>query len=840
MTTFLRNSLLASLSCLLSYPLLAAETTSFRRDILPILANSCVKCHSGDEPKGGLNLTTRKGLLVGGDSGPAVVLGKSDQSLLIKLVQGKDPDRVMPGQGPRLTDQQVKHLQRWIDQQLTWEPGVTIVGLRQAPLAPRRPTIPPQRAGKSGHPIDRILQPYYEAHGQRQFTIVSDRVFARRVYLDLLGLIPTPKEIQSFLGDQQPNKRRRLVEKLLAQKKPYAEHWLTFWNDILRNAYQGTGYIDGGRKPITNWLYQALYNNKPYNQFTRELLSPTPESEGFIRGIIWRGVVNASQVREMQAAQNVSQVFMGTNLKCASCHNSFINHWTLEDSYGLAAIFANGPLEMHRCNKTTGKLAKVKFLYPELGSIDAKAARPARLKQLAELVTSEKNGRFTRTITNRLWAWLLGRGIVEPLDDMDQLPWNQDLLDFLASDLQEHDYDLKHTLALICTSQAYQLQSVGAPSPNETTFIFRGPLVKRMTAEQFVDAVNKLTHAWPTKPAIKLPLVSNPELTNSATHAIKAHGNWIWDHAKAAQSDAGGSVFFRKSFPLKTVPARAIISVSCDNEFILYINGKRTGKGAEWSTPVTIDIAQQLKLGDNLIAIHGINWPDKLTRKGLNIKGANPAGLLATVALGYPRPDPKVPNGSKPAGTSLRWEEFSTDGSWLCSRTRTPKWFQVDRPLTKPEWKPATPLGDQNLAPWQVANRIATAMRQEAQTPSATDQVRTALVNDDVLTRALGRPNREQVVTRRSSHATTLQAIELTNGESLDTALKRGVAHWLNQGQDDVGTLVDALYRHSLNRQPTAAEQKIALTLIPPDNRAQGIEDLLWILTMLPEFQLIY
>ena len=124
----------------------------------------------------------------------------------------------------------------------------------------------------------------------------------------------------------------------------------------------------------------------PYNQFVYELLNPKPESEGFIRGIIWRGVVNASQQREMQAAQNVSQVFLGTNLKCASCHDSYINHWKLKDAYGLAAIFADGDLEIHKCNKPVGELATSQFIYPELGSIDATAPRPKRLEQLANLM----------------------------------------------------------------------------------------------------------------------------------------------------------------------------------------------------------------------------------------------------------------------------------------------------------------------------------------------------------------------------------------------------------------------------------------------------------------------
>src|SRR6185436_19159586 len=143
-----------------------------------------------------------------------------------------------------------------------------------------------------------------------------------------------------------------------------------------------------------------------------------------------------------------------------------------------AAIFADGPLEMHRCDKPTGEMAKVAFIYPQLGSIDAAAPKAERMKQLADLMTSPRNGRLARVIVNRLWAQLMGEGLVEPLDDMDQTAWNQDLLDWLATDLAEHNYDLKHTLELICTSSAYSQPSVGAPRPGESEFVFRGPLVK--------------------------------------------------------------------------------------------------------------------------------------------------------------------------------------------------------------------------------------------------------------------------------------------------------------------------------------------------------------------------
>src|SRR5204863_4210342 len=159
--------------------------------------------------------------------------------------------------------------------------------------------------------------------------------------------------------------------------------------------YRGTGYIDGGRKQITGWLYSALATNMPFDEFVRELISPVPESEGFIQGIVWRGAVNASQTPQMQAAQNISQVFMGVNLKCASCHDSFINDWTLADAYGLAGVYSDEPLEMVHCDKPTGKFATIRFLYPELGGIDSKTEKPERLKHLGDLVALKKDGRLT-------------------------------------------------------------------------------------------------------------------------------------------------------------------------------------------------------------------------------------------------------------------------------------------------------------------------------------------------------------------------------------------------------------------------------------------------------------
>ena len=147
----------------------------------------------------------------------------------------------------------------------------------------------------------------------------------------------TGRNVVAFL-DKKADKRDKLIRQLLDREDDFAAHWLSFWNDALRNDYTGPGYITGGRFNITNWLYTSIKTNKPYPQFVKELVDPVKESKGFIEGIKWRGEINASQRTEMQAAQNVAQVFLGLNLKCASCHNSFISDWKLTDAYGFANI----------------------------------------------------------------------------------------------------------------------------------------------------------------------------------------------------------------------------------------------------------------------------------------------------------------------------------------------------------------------------------------------------------------------------------------------------------------------------------------------------------------------
>ena len=264
-------------------PPAAAHPVDFHREILPILANRCITCHARGRAEGGFSLETRTSTLGESDSGRAVLAGNSGESLLVQMVAGVDPDQVMPKQGRRLTSEEVGLLRAWIDQGVPWDADVSLRTLTLRAWKPRAVELPPAGPGLT-HPIDRLLAPYAEKHALDLTTAVDDRTFARRLYYDLIGLPPTPDELQAFLTDPTSDKRDRLARTLLDDKSRYADHWLSFWNDLLRNDYEGTGYIDGGRQQITGWLYDALLTNKPLGQFVRDLIEPAPALKASSKG----------------------------------------------------------------------------------------------------------------------------------------------------------------------------------------------------------------------------------------------------------------------------------------------------------------------------------------------------------------------------------------------------------------------------------------------------------------------------------------------------------------------------------------------------------------------------
>ncbi|MDV6030194.1 MAG: DUF1553 domain-containing protein [Phycisphaera sp. RhM] len=474
------------------------QAEDFVHDVVPVLKRNCVHCHGGLKAEGDFSLNTRETVVESGH----VDLDSPEDSYLLELITSSDPGLQMPPPDrPRMSEEEIGVLRRWVEGGVKWDSAFSFeIKTYEPPLRPREVELPAARDGRH-HPVDRLLDRYLLERQLPDPPTIDDETFLRRVSLDLVGLLPSEEQRDAFLSDQNPNKRSELIESLLNDEIRYADHWMTFFNDLLRNDYSGTGFITGGRKQISVWLYQSLRTNKPFDVMVRELVAPpTPDSQGFIDGIKWRGDVSAGQTLPIQFSQSISQSFLGINMKCASCHDSFVDRWKLTDAYGLAAIYADRKLELHRCDKPTGETAQAAWLFPELGQVDPQAPRAERLEQLAGLLTHPENGRFARTIVNRLWYQLMGRGIVHPLDAMQNEPWNEDLLDYLAVEFVRSHYDLKAMLRLIATSTAYQSRSEVADETGAgKTYLYRGPRAKRMTAEQFLDNVWRLTGTAPTE-----------------------------------------------------------------------------------------------------------------------------------------------------------------------------------------------------------------------------------------------------------------------------------------------------------------------------------------------------
>lgn len=770
-----------------------AQQDKLNLEVRAILAHNCYQCHSENKQKGGLVLDNKEGVFKGGESGLVVVPNQPEESELYKrIILSPDDEDVMPKKGKVLKKDEIAIIKLWIQNGAHWSDQALKV-FPEAELALSKPALP--ASTKKEHPVDKIIDAYFEAEGIQWPAVVDDRTFIKRAYLDILGLLPSPTAINDFKKDTNPNKRAQLIDTLLEDTHNYSQNWLSFWNDLLRNDYSGPGFITGGRKQITDWLYTSLEMNKPYDQLVKELVNPTKASEGFIKGIQWRGEVNASQRIEMQAAQNIGQSLMGINVKCASCHNSFVSNLTLEQTYGFASIFADSVLELNRCDKPIGKMAKVSFIYPELGEVDAERIKD-RLLRLSQVMVKPENGRLYRTMTNRIWDRLMGRGIIEPLDEMDNPPWNAQLLDWLAADFIDSGHDLKYLIKLIMTSETYQLPTVKYAKQEDlkADYQFRGPVLRRLSAEQFSDAVSQVISP------VYATVAYNPSGEN-----LKAQRIWHKEiKFERVVLPEPGKRYFRKVFTLPDQPiqsADALISV--DHSYTLYINGERVSQGADWKKVEALDVSQYLKSGGNIIAIEGVN-------EG---KIANPAGILFSMKIKYETGDDTLINSNK------TWK--STD--------ELPEDNWTSMAYIEEDWKEVRNYGTAN---W--GNLIDFTFE-----VNSGDFARASLVKQHPFMKALGRPTRENVTTSRDEQATLLQALELTNGEFFNGVLQVGAEAWLAKYRKDSETIASELYQQLLGRSPSSDEMDIMLDLLGAEPQMEDLQDLFWSVLILPEFQFI-
>ncbi len=335
--------------------------------------------------------------------------------------------------------------------------------------------------------------------------LADDRMFVRRAFLDAIGLLPSADEARRFLADPSPGKRERLIDDLVARPE-FAEHWALKWADLLRNEEK---VLDAkGVDVFYTWIRESISTGKPLNEFVRELVAARGSTYANPPANFYR-----ANRDPLTRGETAARLFLGVRLQCARCHNHPYDRWTQDDYYNWATLFGRVDYEI-KANERKDKLDKHEFngeqvvLIRDAGEIEnprlkARASpkflgadtpplepEADRLPPLADWLSSPENELFVKSQVNFIWYHLLGRGLVEPIDDfrVTNPPSNPPLLDALARDLAASGFDLRHLVRTIMNSRTYQLSS----EPNETNALdeanFARAIVRRLPAEKLLDA----------------------------------------------------------------------------------------------------------------------------------------------------------------------------------------------------------------------------------------------------------------------------------------------------------------------------------------------------------------
>ncbi len=380
--------------------------------------------------------------------------------------------------------------------------------------------------------IDALVQREWQRLGLVPSVPATDAEFLRRASLDLTGTLPTPEQVETFLADCDaehqagpsskaqgsggaestgerrsrkvlPNSspgpsraRERLVDRLIASEE-WTDYWALYFGDLLRNTKKTSG--EKGLWALHNWIRASLRTGKPYNEMVRELVA----SRGSAVRHGAANFYNAAKTPE-DLAETTSQVFLGVRMQCARCHNHPFERWTQADYYGLAAFFPGIKRKQSETDLLILHTAEGQVQHPRtavglaptpLGSDPVRVAGEERPRALAVWLADPKNPFVARNIVNRVWARLMGRGLVEPVDDVrvSNPPTHPELLDALTRDFVQHNFDLRHLMRTIVSSRAYQVSSRPTPANERDDRFYTYYRARRLMAEPLLDAIGQAT-----------------------------------------------------------------------------------------------------------------------------------------------------------------------------------------------------------------------------------------------------------------------------------------------------------------------------------------------------------
>lgn len=474
-----------------------AQDVVFERDVLPIFAARCLNCHGGVTKKADLDLRNRESIVKGGRKGPAIVPKDALRSRLWSMIES---DR-MPREEPSLTASEKAIIRRWIDA------GAPDTKSVRVPIPD--PSLK-RSATENAREIDRLIDGHLRATSRPKSPSADDGDFLRRLHLDLTGRIPAAETVRAYLADANPRKREAAVERLLAD--PLAARQLArLWHnaivplDLNRRIYN-EWFLD--------WLTERFAANDSFDKTVRSILI----AEGDSRKNHALGFYVAHR-RPTHMAKEATRIFLGVRLECAQCHDHPFAELTQADYWAMAAFFAR--MEIRRetrphlgfiiaessdptfvaktmvggsfkipdnAIKNVGTLVKPHFLDRETPKLSSTGPfRPV----LADWMTSQKNSYFARASVNRIWAEFFGRGIVDPVDDLDGLdfPAVPGLLDFLASEFVASGFDVRRLQQAIVLTDVYRRSSRAVAGNESDPLGLSRHNVRMLSSEQLYDSL---------------------------------------------------------------------------------------------------------------------------------------------------------------------------------------------------------------------------------------------------------------------------------------------------------------------------------------------------------------
>ncbi len=523
-------ALLALVGCQSSFssPLFGANDIEFEKDIAGLIASRCLECHNAHDRQGGLTLTTRAQMLTGGESGSAVVAGKPNDSLLIERVVAGEMPPEQKGKSRKLPEHEIALFRGWIETGAKWPADRKLslyertsdvrAGLDWWALQPvQRPKVPGVLVkDHADNPIDAFILSNLKRHNMTMAPAADKRTLLRRAYFDLLGLPPTPEQVDSFLKDYSPGAYERLVDRLL-ESKHYGERWARYWLDLVRFA-ETCGYERDQIKPniwrYRDWVINALNDDMPYDRFVTDQLAgdevawrdeQSVVATGMLRAGTWNDEPNDAAdylyERLQDMVHTTSSTFLGLTVKCARCHDHKFDPIRQTDYYRMASFFWSGYIgqanlggpnkeqlgfdvfgwtdkartaqpihllhkgERHRPGSIVepGFLSAVATLDRPLRQAPNDSKTTHRRLQLAQWITDPKNPLTARVFVNRLWQHHFGEAIVRTPNNLgfkSDPPTHPQLLDWLAAEFVTGGWKIKRLHKLIMMSRTYRQASV--------------------------------------------------------------------------------------------------------------------------------------------------------------------------------------------------------------------------------------------------------------------------------------------------------------------------------------------------------------------------------------------